>query len=262
MSTLENKKGPGAEEPSNLAAANLPSGERPWEVVANELGRNFLGPADWRSGFNVDVGVVPPIPNSLTQALLNSDCPIEPGKQIKDTHILVLIPKMVNGEEYSALKLYELCSTKKGPGNKLVDDRYGSWKEQSWASIKQIVSEWVLISKRDPDPSNVSTERHFRDKNIAQQDKVHKTYYPEYREVRAVELMTAVLLFDLVMVNQERLLRDCLLRCEEPNASGGRVCVGTFNHGLGGSDFSGVSANVLGNDYYRIGRALARELKT
>ena len=57
MSTLENKKGPGAEGPSNLAAANLPSGERPWEVVAKELGRNFLGPAEWRSGFNVDVGV-------------------------------------------------------------------------------------------------------------------------------------------------------------------------------------------------------------
>jgi hypothetical protein len=74
--------------------------------------------------------------------------------------------------------------------------------------------------------------------------------------------MTAVLLIDLVMLNQERLLRDCWLRCEEPNASGGRVCVGTFTNGLGGHDFIGVSANVLGNDYYSIGRALARELKT
>ncbi len=67
--------------------------------------------------------------------------------------------------------------------------------------------------------------------------------------------MTAVLLNDLV--NQERLLPDFLLRCEEPNASGGRVCVGRF-------DALGLEVNDAydggGND--NIGRALARKLKT
>jgi hypothetical protein len=38
--------------------------------------------------------------------------------------------------------------------------------------------------------------------------------------------MTAVLLYDLT--NKERLVPD-YLRCEEPNASGGGVCVGFFN---------------------------------
>ena len=46
--------------------------------VAKELGKNFLGAAEWMKGFNVDVGAVPPIPETITRKLLNTDCPIEP----------------------------------------------------------------------------------------------------------------------------------------------------------------------------------------
>ena len=222
--------------------------------VAKELGKNFLGAAEWRKGFNVDVGVVPPIPNSITKALLDSDCPIEPGKLIKETHILVLIPKSVDGEPYSALKLDELCSTKKGSGDKLIYDGYDSWKGQSWASTEQAASEWVLIPKGDPDPAKVFTNNHFRNKDIAAQDKVHEKYYKEYREVKTLEVMTMALLYDLTY--KERLLPD-YVRCEEANASGGRVCVGSFSaSGLWVADgyYAGVSV--------RFGRALARKLKT
>ncbi|MCX6114203.1 MAG: hypothetical protein NTV65_03160, partial [Proteobacteria bacterium] len=77
----------------------------------------------------------------------------------------------------------------------------------------------------------------------------------EYREVKTLEVMTMALLYDLT--HKERLLPDWL-RCEEPKASGGRVCVGHFNaDGLKvhvGRDASGVNA------YF--GRALARKLKT
>jgi hypothetical protein len=60
-----------------------------------------------------------------------------------------------------------------------------------------------------------------------------------------------VLLYDLT--NKERLVPD-YLRCEEPNASGGRVCVGPFSaNGLRVDDASD------GSDYDRIGRALARK---
>jgi len=66
--------------------------------------------------------------------------------------------------------------------------------------------------------------------------------------------MTAALLYDLV--NKERLLPD-YLRCEEPNPSGGRVCVGCF--GAGGLWVYGDRAAY---DNAVIGRALARKLKT
>ena len=222
--------------------------------VAKELGKNFLGAAQWKEAFGVKVGAVPPIPNSITKALLNSDCPIEPGKKIKETHILVLIPKSVDGEPYSALKLYELCSTKKGSGNKLIYDGNSSWKGQSWASTEQAASEWVLIPKGDPDPAKVATDKHFRGKNIAAQDVVLRDHYKEYREVKTLEVMTMALLSYLT--HKERLLPDWL-RCEEPNASGGRVCVGFFfADGLKVVDADG------GHDYGVIGRALARKLKT
>ena len=222
--------------------------------VAKELGKNFLGAAQWKEAFGVKVGAVPPIPNSITKALLNSDCPIEPGKKIKETHILVLIPKSVGGEPYSALKLYELCSTKKGSGNKLIYDGGSDWKGQSWASTEQAASEWVLIPKGDPDPAKVAPDKHFRSKDIAAQDVVLRDHYKEYREVKTLEVMTMALLYDLT--HKERLLPD-YVRCEEANASGGRVCVGSFvANGL----------RVVGGDgdrdLDRIGRALARKLKT
>jgi hypothetical protein len=80
---------------------------------------------------------------------------------------------------------------------------------------------------------------------------VHDTHYPDYREVKAVELMTAVLLYDLV--NRERLLPD-YLRCQEKDASGGRVCVGGF-YAVGLR--VGVVADAHVND--NIVRALARK---
>ena len=222
--------------------------------VAKELGKNFLGAAQWKEAFGVKVGAVPPIPNSITKALLNSDCPIEPGKKIKETHILVLIPKSVDGEPYSALKLYELCSKSKGSGNKLIYDGYSSWKGQSWASTEQAASEWVLIPKGDPDPAKVATDKHFRGKNIAAQDVVLRDHYKEYREVKTLEVMTMALLYDLT--HKERLLPDWL-RCEEPNASGGRVCVGYFR-AVGLQVVDGFDDDGDGC----IGRALARKLKT
>jgi hypothetical protein len=161
----------------------------------------------------------------------------------------------VNGKPYTALELNELCATRKGSGEKLIYDGLewaNAWKSKPWASTPQSESEWLLIPKSDPDPEKVSKKKHFRSKRIAAQQTVHDTYYPDYREVKAVELMTAVLLHDLV--NGERLLDGYYLRCQEKNASGGRVCVGGFNaDGLGVFDAGDAGA------YDGFGRALARK---
>lgn len=228
-------------------------------MLADVFGNNFLGSEAWKRGLGVDVGTVPPIPVTITEALLQCDCPLHPGQKIKDTHLLVLMPETVNGEPYSALKLDELCATKKGSGHQLIYDRLGrdSWKSKDWASATQPKSEWALIHKSDPDPQKVSPEKHFRKKNIKQQEAVHQDIerdagYGNYREVRVLELMTAVLLYDLV--HHERLLADYWLRCEEPNVFGGRGTVGCFkDNGLMIGDAYVDSAH----DY--IGRALARK---
>ena len=217
------------------------------------LGKNFLGAEAWKSQ-GIDAGMEPALPATITEELLNSDCPLHPGEKIKDTHLLVLVPKTVNGEQYTALKLDELCATRKGSGDTLIDDGWKSWKEQPWASQQQVQSEWVLIPKSDPDPEKVSADKYFRSKDIAAQQNVHETYYPEYREVKTVELMTAVLLHDLVNGDPRMLDGWNYLRCVEPNASGGRVFVGHFN-----ADGLRVFDDRVDNDFGFIGRALARK---
>jgi hypothetical protein len=223
------------------------------------LGRNFLGAKEWKKAFGVDVGGVPPIPQSITKELLEGECPLHTGQKIKDTHILVLIPKTVNGEPYTALKLGGLCAKSKGSGDRLIFDGADwakAWKRQDWAKLPQAQSEWVLLPKSDPDPE-ISPEKHFRSKNIAAQAKVHMEHYPEYREVAALEVMTMALLNDLV--NGEPRILDGWnhLRCVEENAYGGRVCVGNFDaDGLGASD------TFDGHAYGNFGRALARKLQT
>ena len=221
------------------------------------LGKNFLGAASWKVGFGVDVGLVPPIPKEVTQSLLESPCPLHPGQKIKDTHILMLVPKTVNGEAYTALKLDELCASRKGSGDRLIYDKEEwatAWKSTSWANAPQAQSEWVLLPKSDPDP-NVSPEKHFRRKDITAQQKVHEAHYSEYREGKVLEVMTMALLNDVVN-GEPRILQGLnYLRCIEQNASGGRVCVGGVDSsGLGVNGGYGVGVNG------RLGCALARKL--
>jgi hypothetical protein len=225
------------------------------------LGKNFLGAAEWQRGFQVNVGVVPPIPKSITKELLESDCPLHPGEKIKDTHILMLVPETVNGEPYSAVKLGELCAKTKGSGDKLIydgGDWATAWKFQDWAKAQQAQSEWVLLPKSDPDPKRVPAVKHFRSKDIAAQQSVHTDHYADYREANALEVMTAALLNDVVN-GEPRMLAPIkdngnYLRCVEPNASGGRVLVGYF-----GAD--GLQVHVDHGDYAHasVGRALARK---
>ena len=192
--------------------------------LAAILGKNSLGAEAWKAQ-GIDVGQVPPIPASITKALLESECPLHPCSKIKDTHLLVLVPAAVNEEPYSALKLDELCATRRGSGFRLMAGRHASWRRASWASTPQPTSEWVLLPKDDPDYTQVEDGKHFRTKPYAAQRKVHEEHYRDYREARSIELMTAVLLHDLT--HKQRILPHAR-RCQEANASGGRVIIGNF----------------------------------
>jgi hypothetical protein len=140
-----------------------------------------------------------------------------------------------NGEAYTALNLYELCAKRKGSGYRLIWDGADwatAWKFQDWAKAQQAQSEWVLLHKSDPDPKRVPAVKHFRSTDIAAQQSVHTDHYADYREAKALEVMTAALLNDVVN-GEPRMLAPIednwnYLRCVEPNASGGRVLVGSF----------------------------------
>jgi hypothetical protein len=221
------------------------------------LGRNFLGVEEWQRGFGVRVGALPPIPGYITAELLNSNCPLHPGQLIKDTHILVLIPKTVDGQPYSALRLEELCAARKGSGARLISGIYNDWKQAAWANASPSVSEWVLIPKSEPNPRGVPEGHHFRSKNIAAQAAVYSHYEADYREAKALEVMTAAVLNDVVNGAPRMLDGLSLIRCVEPSASGGRILVGVFSH-------SGLEVRDgwedVGHEY--IGCALARKSRS
>ena len=243
------RKGLEGEPPKGAAGVVSP----PLEGVKRELQKNFLGAEAWKTQ-GIDVGSVPPIPSTITKELLNSPCPLHPGSKIKDTHLLVLVPKTVNGEPYSALKLDELCKSRKESGDTLIYAVWDRWKSQGWAKEPQGASEWVLIPKSDPDREKVPEGKHFRGKKVAQQQAVHDAHYKEYREVKAVELMTATLLNDLVN-GGPRMLEGSYLRCKEASTAGGRVGVGLFDAvGLK------VRADIDDDGYRNAGRALARKI--
>jgi hypothetical protein len=219
-----------------------------FESIEKTLGKNFLGIAAWKK-IEIDVGEAPPFPEALTLELLNSECSLHPGQKIKDTHVLVIVPKLVNGEPYSALKLDEICARL---GFK--QDGWSGWKKQEWASMPQQESEWILTPKSDPDSAHPQGDtHHFRNKSIAEQDLVQKNYYPEYLEAKAIEFMTTLVLYS--GVNDVRLSSGSHLRCQEPCTNGGRVCV-AFDAGrkmLDVGDPGGAGAPW-------VGRALARDL--
>jgi hypothetical protein len=50
----------------------------------------------WATYFG-DVGAVPPLPRNL-DAILSEPCPFFPGQRVRDTHIVCLFPKTVNGK--------------------------------------------------------------------------------------------------------------------------------------------------------------------
>jgi hypothetical protein len=221
------------------------------------LGKNFLGTEVWRSQ-GIEVGYTPPIPDSITKELLESECPLHPGEKIKDTHLLVLVPMTVNGEPYTPLKLNDLCDAWSGRCLWLIDDTTSymtRWKKLPFAALEQQRSEWVLLPVSDPRPDVVANERHFRKKRVAAQQKVHDDHYPEYREAKTLEVMTAAILRYLAHGEPRMLSRSDYLRCAERGESGGRVCVGCFSTaGLL------ILANVTDVDDVITGRALARSL--
>jgi len=100
-----------------------------------------FGEAKWSTYFG-DIGQEPPLPANIDQILL-SRCPFWSGKKVQDTHLLVLIPKTVNGQLLTLANLKEwIQNPKQGNPTKFSDWRPGGNENLSVAS-----SYWVLMTK-------------------------------------------------------------------------------------------------------------------
>lgn len=106
-----------------------------------------FGKAAWEEHFG-DIGEEPPLPANI-EKILASPCPIWPDKQVKNTHILTLIPAKVNGQSLTLESLGELVQKPK----KGHETRYHAFHPHGNQGAHVKENTWVLMT-REPLPDS------------------------------------------------------------------------------------------------------------
>lgn len=201
-----------------------------------------FGKEKWEEYFG-DIGVEPPLPKDIEQ-ILDSPCIFWPDKKVRDTHLLVLIPKTVNGEAFHLNRLGELIQSP----NSGYKTQYRYYYENTRKELgkKQTESHWVLMT-RDVIPD--SRARTYEE----QQNLVRKYAQPQnlpYELPEALEAATAILMH--YIETQEALYTDNTLgpewtytRCQEQIENQWPVAIGGFSSG-GLAVFDHISSSYHG----------------
>jgi hypothetical protein len=146
-----------------------------------------FGPEEWSRYFG-SVDPAPPLPVHIV-ATLNGPCPFWPGKAVKDTHLLVLIPSTVAGQPFSLNFLGTLTQHPKGGGYPTEYRYYDSDIREQFGTQSPGYSYWVLMTREVLDGS--------RDKDYVSQKALvayhaSRTGLP-YRLPGVLEAATAIL---------------------------------------------------------------------
>ena len=100
-----------------------------------------FGAAAWQEYLG-DVGIEPPLPADIQQ-ILEAPCPFWPGKKVRETHLLTLIPQTVNGQPLTLKTLGELVQKpRKGQPTK-----YAGFYLGEYADPPAPASHWALLSR-------------------------------------------------------------------------------------------------------------------
>ena len=159
------------------------------KIVAAMVQKDFdpekiaIGKADWAKYFG-DVGAVPDIPKGMVE-ILKSQCPFNPGQKVKDTHLLVLIPKTVNGKPFTLNLLQELIQN---PKEKTATDfNFYSQAVNELAETPIEKSYWILMTK-DVIPGS-RNETYDKQKQL-----VKEKGGDDYEPPRAIEAAASILM--------------------------------------------------------------------
>ena len=109
------------------------------------LGDAVIGQAVWNRYYG-NVGKAPSLPAGIGQ-VLDSPCPFWDGQQVRDTHLLVLIPKRVSGQVLTLNYLGELIKAPQGGGHATEYDLYWNKASEAIGSQAAVSSYWVLMTK-------------------------------------------------------------------------------------------------------------------
>ena len=142
-----------------------------------------FGAADWQKYFG-DVGAEPPLPPNI-DAILNGPCAIWPGKTIKETHLLVLVPGTVNKKPFTLDYLEQLIQHPQAGGHATQYKGYWENFKAHHGSTPAPASHWVLMTR--------DVVAGTRDKSYADQQKI-VARYSGYEAPRILEAATAILM--------------------------------------------------------------------
>jgi len=160
------------------------------EVQSSLIEQLAFGPKDWQRFFG-DVGEVPPIPEVMPE-ILKSQCPFNPGKQVRDTHMLVLIPQTVDGQPFTLNLLQELIGNPKEKAASRFKE-YSRFKDYHDA-VKDDLGDkqfgeahWILMTK-DIIPGS-RNKKYREQKQLVQEKEVGGYELPSAIEAAASILM-------------------------------------------------------------------------
>ena len=102
-----------------------------------------FGKADWERYFG-DIGEEPTLPANIDE-ILNEPCSFWPDKKVKETHLLVLIPNMVNCKPFTLDCLGKLI--RKPRSGHATKYRYYSDYVKEELCDKPCTSHWVLMTR-------------------------------------------------------------------------------------------------------------------
>lgn len=246
-----------------------------WQVLANDqtlwnalIPEIAIGKIEWESFFG-DIGEVPPLPKNIDQ-ILDSDCPIWKGKKVRETHILMLIPKTIDGEQISLNKLRELARFPK-QGNTADYKVVKSRQSILWAIIAQLgdksidSSYWILMTK---DVIPESRNKNYLKQQIIINDLNHCSQ-AKYDVPTALEATTCIFLEHIINRNQlyKQFSPSNATRCQEELESYEdykRLYIGNFSlvfPKLGSRNLKGeLLLSVSSHDDESVGVAAVRKL--
>ena len=194
-----------------------------------------FGKKAWEKYFG-DVGEEPPLPEDIIE-ILNDLCTFWPDKEVRDTHLLMLVPEIVNGRPYTLNYLEELIrKPKTGYATKY---RHYASKVKEELGEKSYPSHWVLMT-RDVVPK--SRNKSYLEQCQLMSDHGRKTGLP-YELPLTLDAATCILM-EYVQTGQRLYGTNPLVftRCQE------KVENNRWPVAIGGFDVDGLYVNYYNYD--------------
>ena len=104
-----------------------------------------FGEAQWTRYFG-DIGDEPSLPANIDK-IVNGPCPIWPGRKVRETHLLTLIPSHIHGKPLTLEHLEEIVKSPKGGGHASEYYYFKSWAPGINQKAQVPKNYWVLMTK-------------------------------------------------------------------------------------------------------------------